>query len=183
MRRVNHGTVTGTLSWYKTLPLNGFNLIRAKQKLVRRRKRVHESFSSRQESRKSCTLTIQWNLANPVKFYHGTIEIQHFIDPRRMVLLKEVYRRVKEGTSAVLSLSGLDEKWWVDSLQCCCYLRNVQDLLADGKTPYGRRFGEPLKGPMIPSGALVEYHPISPEDQARIHLLGKKSIKRNLSWL
>ena len=42
-------------------------------------------------------------------------------------------RRVKEGTSAVLLQSGLDERWWSDSMECHCYLRNVQDLLADGK--------------------------------------------------
>ena len=34
-------------------------------------------------------------------------------------------------------------------MECCCYLRNVQDLLADGKTPYDRGFGEPFKGPVI----------------------------------
>ena len=59
-------------------------------------------------------------------------------------------------------------------MECYCYLRNVQDLLADGKTPYERRFGEPLKGPIVPFGALVEYHPISPRDQARAHQFGKK---------
>ena len=57
-----------------------------------------------------------------------------------------------------------------------CYLRNVQDLLADGKTPYERRFGEPFKGPVIPFGAMVEYHPISPRDQPIIHQLGKKVL-------
>ena len=35
--------------------------------------------------------------------------------------------------------------------------------LGDGKTPYERRFGEPLKGPIILFGALLEYHPISPK--------------------
>ena len=34
-----------------------------------------------------------------------------------------------------------------------CYLRNVQDLLRDGKTPYERRFGESIKGPIILFGA------------------------------
>ena len=34
------------------------------------------------------------------------------------------------------------------------YLRNIQDLLSDGKTPYERRFGEPFKGPIIPFGSL-----------------------------
>ena len=44
--------------------------------------------------------------------------------------------------SAVLLQSGLDETWWADAMECYCYLRNVQDLLADGKTLYDRRFGE-----------------------------------------
>ena len=52
-----------------------------------------------------------------------------------MGLLRAV-RRVKEGTSAVLFQSGLDEKWWADSMECGTYLRNIQDLLSDGKTSY-----------------------------------------------
>ena len=40
------------------------------------------------------------------------------------------------------------------------YLRNVTDLLSDGKTPYERRFGQPFKGQIFPCGSLVEYHPI-----------------------
>ena len=49
-------------------------------------------------------------------------------------------RRVKEGTSAVLLQSGLDENRWADSMEWYNYLRNVTDLLSDGKTPYERRF-------------------------------------------
>ena len=56
------------------------------------------------------------------------------------------------------------------------YLRNVTDLLSDGKTPYERRFGQPFKGPIIPFGSLVEYHPISAKDQSRIHQFGKKVL-------
>ena len=63
-------------------------------------------------------------------------------------IAERAVRRVKEGTSAVLLQSGLDEKWWADSMEC-------QDLLSDGKTPYERRFGEPFKGPIIPFGSLV----------------------------
>ena len=55
-------------------------------------------------------------------------------------------------------------------------LRNVQDLLADGKTLSEGRFGEPFKGPIIPFGAFVEYHPISMRDQSRLHQLGKKVL-------
>ena len=61
-------------------------------------------------------------------------------------------------------------------MECCCYLRNVQDLLADGKTPYERRFGEPFKGPTVLFAAMVEYHPSSPKDQMRIHQFGKKVL-------
>ena len=85
-------------------------------------------------------------------------------------------RRVKEGTSAVLLQSGVDGKWWADSMECYCYLRNVQDLLADGKTPYERRFGEPFKGAVIPFGAMVEYYPISSRDKSRLHQFGKKVL-------
>ena len=67
-------------------------------------------------------------------------------------------RRVKEGTSAVLLQSGLNESWWADSMEYYTYLRNVTDLLSDGKTPKERRFGQPFKGPIIPFGSLVEYH-------------------------
>ena len=46
---------------------------------------------------------------------------------------KRAIRRVKVGTSAVLLQSGLDKEWWADSMECYCYLRNIQDLLSDGK--------------------------------------------------
>ena len=85
-------------------------------------------------------------------------------------------RRVKEGTSAVLLQSGLNESWWADSMECYTYLRNVTDLLSDGKTPYERRFGQPFKGPIIPFSSLVEYHLITAKDQSRIHQFGKKVL-------
>ena len=85
-------------------------------------------------------------------------------------------RRVKEGTSAVLLQSALHESWWADSMECYTYLRNVTDLLSDGKTPYERRFEQPFKGPIIPFGSLVEYHPFTAKDQSRIHQFRKKVL-------
>ena len=111
-----------------------------------------------------------------MKIYHGITALQHLIDPRQNGIAERAVRRVKEGTSEVLLQSGLDERWWSDSLECYYYLRNIQDLLADGKTPYERRIGEPLQGPIIPFGAVVEYHPTSPKDQERIHQLGKNVL-------
>ena len=61
-------------------------------------------------------------------------------------------------------------------MECYTYLRNVTDLLSDGKTPYERRFGKPFEGPIIPFGSLVEYHPITAKDQSRIHQFGKKVL-------
>ena len=80
-------------------------------------------------------------------------------------IAERAVRRLREGTSAVLLQSGLNESWWADSMECYTYLRNVTDLLSDGKTPYERRFGQPFKGPIIPFGSLVEYHPITAKDQ------------------
>ena len=73
-------------------------------------------------------------------------------------IAERAVRRVKGGTSAVLLQSGLNDSWWADSMECYTYLRNVTDLLSDGKTPHERRFGQPFKGLFIPFGSLVEYH-------------------------
>ena len=91
-------------------------------------------------------------------------------------IAERAVRRVKEGTSAVLLQSGLNESWGADSMECYTYLRNVTDLLSDGTTSYERRFGQPLKGPIVPFGSLVEYHPITAKDQSRIHQFGKKVL-------
>ena len=127
-------------------------------------------------SLKSFTLTIPWNSAKLVKISPGIIARLHHTDRRLMVLLKEQCARVKEGTSAVLLQSGLNESWWADSMDCYTYLRNVTDLLSDGKTLYERHFGQPCKGPIIPFGSLVEYHPITAKDQSRIHQFGNKVL-------
>ena len=59
-------------------------------------------------------------------------------------IAERAVRRVKEGTSAVLLQSGLNENLWADSMEFYTYLRNIQDFLSDGKTLYERRFGQPF---------------------------------------
>ena len=61
-------------------------------------------------------------------------------------------------------------------MECYTYLRNVTDLLSDGKTTQERLFGKPFKGPIIPFGSLVEYYPITAKDQSRVHQFGKKVL-------
>ena len=168
MKVVNLETIIDMQSWCKTWPPNGSSRIRAKQKLLRKPKGACKSSWSGIGSRKSFTLTIPWNLARPVKISPGIIVRQHHTDHKQMRLLRE------QGTSALLLQSGLDEKWWADSMEC--YTEKHQDLLSEGKTPYERRFGEPCKGPIIPFGSLVEYHPITAKDQSRIHQFGKKVL-------
>ena len=90
-------------------------------------------------------------------------------------IAERAVRRMKEGTSAVLLQSSLDKEWWRDSMECYCYLRNIQDL-SDGTTPYERFFGMPSNGPVILFGAMVEYHPISAKDLSRLHQLGPKVL-------
>ena len=96
--------------------------------------------------------------------------------PETHGIAERAVRSVKEGISAVLLQSGLNASWWADSMECYTCLRNVTDPLSDGKTPYERRFGQQFKGPTIPFGSLVEYHPQTAKDQSRIHQFGKKVL-------
>ena len=133
MKVVNLETITDLQSWCKTQPSNGSSRIRAKQKLLRKHKGACKSSWSRMGSLKSFTLTIAWNLAKLVKIFPGIIARPHRSETNGIA--ERAVRRVKEGTSAVLLQSGVDEKWWADSMECFTYLRNVTDLLSDGKTP------------------------------------------------
>ena len=48
-------------------------------------------------------------------------------------IAERAVRPVEEGSSAILLWSGVDERWWSDSMKYCCYLRNVQDSWQMGK--------------------------------------------------
>ena len=144
MKVVNLETIIDLQSCCRTWPPNGSSRIRAKQKLPRKHKRACKSSWSRPGNQKSSTLTILWNSANPVKISPGIIVRQHHTDQTQKGITVRAVRRVKEGTSAVLLRSGLDNEWWADSMECYCYLRNIQGLLSDGKTPNERRFVIPF---------------------------------------
>ena len=75
-------------------------------------------------SLKSFTRTIPWNSAKPVKISPGIIVRRHHTDQKQMAV-----RRVKEGTSAVLLQSSLNESSWADSMECYTYLRNVTESI------------------------------------------------------
>ena len=64
-------------------------------------------------------------------------------------------------------------------MECYAYLRNVTDLLSDGKTPCERRFGQPFKGLDIPFGSLVECYPFDCEGPVKNPSIWKES----LTWI
>ena len=58
---------------------------------------------------------------------------------------KGALRRIKEGTSSVLVQSSLHASWWREATECLRYLRNTQELLADGTTLHERRFDTSIR--------------------------------------
>ena len=86
---VNLETITDMQSWCRTWPPNGSSRIRAKQKLHRKPREASKSSWSQIGSLKSFTLTIPWNLAKPVKIFHGIIARRHHKDRKQMGLLRE----------------------------------------------------------------------------------------------
>ena len=100
-----------------------------------------------------------------MKISPGIIARPHHTDQKQNGIAERAVRRGKEGTSAVLLQSGLNESWWADSMEC---------LHLSAKRH--RRFGQPFKGPIIPFGSLVEVHPLTAKDQSRIHQFAKKVL-------
>ena len=112
------------------------------QKLHRRRRRIFESFQK--PSQKPKVIHTHNSLefgkyGEEWSWNHRTITLHR---SKTSEIAEGAVRRAKEETSAVLLQSGSDDKWWSDSMTCCCYLRDDQDLLADGKSQNERRFGE-----------------------------------------
>ena len=112
---------------------------------------------SRIGSPKSFTLTIPWNLAKPCcRMFPGIIVRPHHTDRKQMGFVIGQYAEWKKAP-----LPYCCNQVWMKNggqvpLECYTYLRNVQDLLSDGKTPCERRFGIPFNGPVIPFGTMVE---------------------------
>ena len=168
--RISLDTVIDTQSWYKVQLLNGYSRTR--------RMGIYESFWSRLDSRKSFTLTIRWNLAILVKSY---LESSIFYTPSirdEWNCRKSSAQKKKKGRSAVLLQSGLDVKWWADSMECCCFLRNVQDFLTAGKTRYVRRFEElraMATGSASPRHAVPQTWVLKPDSEHELQARGPVS--------
>ena len=87
-------------------------------------------------------------------------------------IAERTVRRVKKGTSAVLLQSGLDEKWWADSVECYCFLRNVHDLLGDDSEDH-------LRDRSFRSEQCLNIIPFCSRDKSRLHQIRNASITKN----
>ena len=167
MKVVNLETITDTQSWCRTWLPNGSSRIRAKQKLLRKHKGACKSSWSQKGSLKVIYAdnSLEFGKACEDLSWNHCTSTPHRSETNGIA--DRAVRSVNGGASAVLLQSGLDSEWWADSVECYRYVRNIQDLLSDGKTPNESRFGMPFDGPVIPFGAMVEYHPISAKDLSR----------------
>ena len=109
------------------------------------------------------TLIIAWHFASIVKNCPGIIVRQHHPDRKQMGLLREQCVESRKG-----------------HLRYCC--NQVWTMSGGGKTQDEMWFGIPLNGPVIPFGAMFEYHPISEKDLSRLHHFGSKSLARYIPW-
>ena len=177
MTIANLETIINTQSWCRTWPPNGSSRIRAKQKLLKKPREACKSSWSRIGSLKSfCTdNSLEFGKACEDLSWNHCTSTPHRSETNGIV--ERAVRRVKEGTSVVLLRSGSEWKV-VDRFCGMLYLsaKRHRSFYLMGKTPYERRFGQPIKGPIIPFGSLVEYHPITAKDQSRIHQFGKNVL-------
>ena len=60
-------------------------------------------------------------------------------------------RSVKEGTTVGLVQSGLPMDWRDGAMECCCFLRDVQDQMAHGQAAFAKCFGKVFAAPIIHS--------------------------------
>ena len=116
-------------SWCRTWPLSGSSRIRAKTKTSQETRRSFPKFlepdrnpkviytDNCMEFGKACE-DLSWNHCTSTP--HGS---------ETNGIAGRAVRRVKEGTSAVLLQSGLNESGWADSVECYIYLRNVTDAV------------------------------------------------------
>ena len=148
MKVVNLETITDMQSRCRTEPHNGSKHIRAKQKLRRKHNGACKSSWSQIGNLKSFYTdnSFEFGKACEDLSWNHCTSTPHRSETNGIA--ERAVRRVKEGTSAVLLQSGLNENWWVDSMECETYLRNV----------------------------TVEYYPKTAKDQSRIHQFGKKVL-------
>ena len=124
VRTVNLETITDTQSWYKPW----------KTKTSQKTEKSLRKFLEPSEKPKVIYTDNSLEFGKPCEDLSWNHRTSTPYRSETNGIAERAARRVKEGTSAVLLQSGLDEKWWADSMECCCYLRHVQDLLCENSS-------------------------------------------------
>ena len=111
-----------------------------------------------------------------MKIFPGIIVREHLTVQKQMGLLRERYAGLKRELlqyccNQVWMKNGGRNPW---SATAICETYKIYCLM--GKHLDERRFGEPFKGPTIPFGSKVEYHPISAKDLSRLHQFGPEVL-------
>ena len=101
---------------------------------------------------------------------------QHLIGLQQTEHQSELSEESKKEQRPYLVLSGISEGWWSDTMECCCYLRNLQDLLPDGRTMCEKRFNASFGGQIIPSEHKTSCKPISPKEKRRCSSVWQQDV-------
>ena len=151
-------------------------------KLHRKRRRACKRSWSRRGNQKSFTLTISQNLANPVKPFPGIIVRQHRTYRKLMGLVREQSAESRKGNlryccNQVRTKNGGRIPWNVTAI---CETFKISCLIR--RHPITGGSENHSMAPVIPFGAMVEYHPISDKDLSRLHQFMSKSLARHIPW-
>ena len=173
MRDVNQETISGTLSWFRILPLSEFSLTRAKQRFHRG---DGDEFTKVPRAVTQATSYFFRQFIGVCKpseslWWNHRPSIPHRSETHGIA--ERALRRVKKWTSSALLQSGLDEK-------CCGWFDGILLPSAKSSRPPGRLESSIWKTVrrtirranfFWSNGA--ERHPIPARDQPILHQLGK----------
>ena len=95
-------------------------------------------------------------------------------------VIERAVRRVKEGTRAALLQSGLPDRWWHKAMTCYYFLRNIHDIMVHGSTLYKMRYGEDLRGPIIPFWRRTTLQTKQTKRQREVSKVWRPDTTRNI---
>ena len=99
-------------------------------------------------------------------------------------IAERAVRRVKEGTSAVLWQSFLDEKWWADSMKCLYpSAKRHRFIIWWEDAPMKDVLGNHLMDRLFHLGHWLSITRKTPKDQSQIHQFGKKVLPGLFPWI
>ena len=101
-----------------------------------------------------------------------------FLTGRQVACMVYEHVRIRDTDATVLDISetGLSDGCWSEAVERSCHLKDIQDSLADGRTPYVMRFHARLDDAVWPSGAATLRMPISQKDLDRLHQFREKIL-------